>query len=465
MNKKAFSVPCYMEKAIEFILSKFPSVKDKLDLHMLEMISDAIVALSLKVLGAVLTFLFNLLLARSLGAEGAGLYFLALTVTTIATVFGRVGLDNTLLRFVASYAAVGKWDAVKGVYVKGIIMVLIASFVSALTVFFLAPVIAEKVFEKSALIVPMRWMAIAVVPSSLLIMYAQMLKGIKYIKESFIVYGISVPALLLVGIYVLKDTYGVIGVTWLYCIATVIAGFIGLYFWVFATPMLKNVKSSFKTKELLNSSVPLFWVALLSVFIESISPLVLGVWRDESDVGVFWMALRVAMLAELVFMPINSIVAPKFAALYKKKEKVALALLAKNSAKLMTVFASPLLFVFFVFPKYIMGVFGAGFDEGWIALSILGVGQFMNIVTGPSAYLLIMSGNENIVRNNSLFVAIVSLFINITLIPYMGLIGAALSVSICVSLKNVIAVYFVWLKLKICVVPLVCDGLVYLKKI
>ncbi|UZJ41942.1 oligosaccharide flippase family protein [Prosthecochloris sp. SCSIO W1101] len=63
-----------------------------------KVIKGAAVALVLEVLGAGLTFLFNMVLARALGAEGAGIYFLAITVNTIATVFDRMGLDNTLLR-------------------------------------------------------------------------------------------------------------------------------------------------------------------------------------------------------------------------------------------------------------------------------------------------------------------------------------------------------------------------------
>ena len=59
-----------MEKAVEFILSRFPVLRNRLDEHMLEVINGAAVALVLKVLGAGLTFLFNLVLARTFGAEG-----------------------------------------------------------------------------------------------------------------------------------------------------------------------------------------------------------------------------------------------------------------------------------------------------------------------------------------------------------------------------------------------------------
>ena len=52
-------------------------------------VQDVSVAFGLRLLGAGLGFLFNLLLARFLGAEGAGVYFLAASVTMIAALVGR----------------------------------------------------------------------------------------------------------------------------------------------------------------------------------------------------------------------------------------------------------------------------------------------------------------------------------------------------------------------------------------
>ena len=55
----------------------------RLDSEMREIVRGATASLALKVLGAVLTFFFNLVLARMLGAQEAGLYFLAFTVATV----------------------------------------------------------------------------------------------------------------------------------------------------------------------------------------------------------------------------------------------------------------------------------------------------------------------------------------------------------------------------------------------
>lgn len=421
---------------------------------MMEVINGAAVALVLKVLGAGLTFLFNLVLARTLGADGAGHYFLALTVTTIATVFGRMGLDNTLLRFTAANAAVNDWVAVKGAYVKGMKLAFIASSLSTVAVFVFAPVLADKVFQKPELSIPMRWMSVAVVPMTFVMLHAEGLKGLKRIRDSFIVFGVGVPAISLTVLLLFGARYGVNGAIWAYASGAIFTSLLGVILWNIATPKLRKVSGVFRTNDLFKSSMPLFWIASLSMMINWTATFALGVWGTQEDVGIFSMASRTAMLTSLILTSVNSISAPKFAELYKKKEIAALGATARNTAKLMTIIASPLLLLFLVAPQWVMGMFGEEFPKGGILLSILAIGQFVNVVTGSVGYLLIMSGNEKDMRNTVVVVSGISVLLNVILVKEFGLIGAAIATATCFSMQNIIATYIVWRKLKILTTPL-----------
>jgi len=442
-----------MEKVVEFLLNRFPSIRDRIDVHMLEVINGAAVALVLKVLGAGLTFLFNLVLARTLGAEGAGLYFLALTVTTIATVFGRVGLDNTLLRFTAANASVDDWSAVKGVYVKGMRLALLASSLSAIAVFVFAPILADKVFQKPELVIPMRWMSLAVVPMTFVMLHAEALKGLKRIRDSFIVFGVGVPAISLTALLLFGGSYGVNGAVWAYASGAILTALLGIILWRTATPQLRKVSGAFRTNDLLKSSIPLFWVASLYMLINWTATFALGVWGTQEDVGIFSMASRTAMLTSLILTSVNSISAPKFAELYKKKDMVALGATARNTAKLMTLITSPLLLLFLVAPQWVMGMFGEEFQKGGVLLSILAIGQFVNVATGSVGYVLMMSGNEKLMRNNVAFVASISIILNIVFVQTIGVLGAVLATTICLASQNIIAVYMVKNQLGIWTIP------------
>lgn len=442
---------------IEAILSNIP-LYTRLDEHLREVIHGASVALMLKVLGAIFHFGFNVLLARLLGAEGTGIYFLALTMTTIATVIGRMGLDNALLRFTAANAAIGKWEAVKGVYQKGMIIAFIASSIIASIMALAAPWLANSIFSKPDLTGPMRLMTLAVIPVVYLMLHAEMLKGLKLIRDSLIVQGVGVPALSFLGLYIFVKFWGLNGAILAYIFSTMIMAIIGFCLWRKAAPQLHNTIGYFKTSDLLQSSMSLFWVAFINLLINWTATFLLGIWGTKVDVGIFGVAYRTAMLTSFILIAVNSIAAPKFAYLYEKRDMKALSSTARNSAKLMTLIASPLLLMFIVASNWIMKIFGPQFSEGATILVILAIGQFVNVLTGSVSCLLIMSGHEHLMRNNVFFVAIMNIMLNFILVPLAGALGAAIATAICISSINLIATYFVWSRLKIWIIPFVYKG-------
>ena len=121
---------------------------------MREIVHGASITLGIRLVTGVLIFGLNIVVARTLGAHGAGLFFLALTVITIAGVRGRLGLDAAVVRFVASAAVSGRWDRVKGVGRHAILVTLGASLILAAAVALSAGWMAESVFRKPDLTAP-----------------------------------------------------------------------------------------------------------------------------------------------------------------------------------------------------------------------------------------------------------------------------------------------------------------------
>lgn len=432
---------------------KLPFI-DKLDFNMQEVLRGASVAFVLKVIGAGLGFMFNVLLARLLGADGAGIYFLALTVTTIATVFGRMGLDNALVRFTAASAGVGDWHAVKGVYKKAMMLALLASGTAAVVMFAAAPFLAETVFSKLELTEPVRWMALAVVPMALLTLNGQALKGLKRIRDSQLVQGVGVPALSLLGLSLLGQVWGVNGAIWAYTCAAALTAWIGYMMWRMATPQLRNSIGHFETRQLLRSSVPLFWVASMNLVMGCTASFLLGIWGTNADVGIFSVAYRTAMVTSYILVAVNTIAAPKFASLYKQGDMKALGSMARNSAKLMTLVASPIFLLFVLSPGWVMRLFGSQFVEGAAVLIILALGQFVNVATGSVGCLLMMSGHERLMRNNVIGISILHLATCLLLIPWAGAIGAAIATAISLAAMNLVSVVLVYGRLSILTLPI-----------
>jgi O-antigen/teichoic acid export membrane protein len=430
------------------------------DHHMHEVLRGASVALVLKTLAAVLTFAFNVVLARLLGADGAGMYFLALTVSAVAEVLGSMGLESTLLRFTAASATVGDWGAVKGVYTKGLKLAVGASSSVTIAIVLTAPWLAEALFSKPALTALIGWMALAAMPVNLFTLYAQLLKGLKRIPDAIAVESVYAPALSLLGAMVLVPLWGVRGAVWAYLLAAGITLAIAMWLWRRATPQLRGLSGKFDTSLLLSSSMPLFWVSILVLVTRWSSTIILGIWGTSAAVGIFGVAHRTAALTNFVLIAVNSIAAPKFAALYQQRDMEALEKIAQSSAMLMTLIALPVLIIFLLVPAWIMKIFGPHFSDYAIVLPILAVGQFVNVATGSVQFILMMCGYERLMRDTTVLCAVLTVVFTLALVPLWGVIGAAVAATLVRIFQNVLITSLVRQRLGIWTLPTFRGGLV-----
>lgn len=401
------------------------------DPHMQEVARGTFIAFVLKIIGSGLAFGFNVAIARLLGADGAGIYFLALAVTTISSVIGRVGLDNALLRFVATQATHRRWDDVLGVYALGLRLAIVVSGLVTVVIFLASPWMAVALFDKPELTEPLRWMSISILPFALLNLQAESLKGLKRIRAAMLVQGVGVPLLSLSLMYPLIQVAGVTGLALAYVASTALIALLGGWAWYSATKQYDNGNKTFPLKKLWASSRPLFVVSLMNNGIRAWLPLlILGYWGTNEEVGIFGAELRIVALTTMMLFTINNVLAPKIAELYAKGEIEALALTARRSATLLILMSSPLFCVLIFFPHWVLSMFGDEFKKGGVALAILAIGQIVNVFAGTLGTILIVSGNEHYIQKMTLIFTFVLVLLLLIFVPNLGLLGAALSIAV-----------------------------------
>jgi O-antigen/teichoic acid export membrane protein len=428
------------------ILNHITRLYHRLDGHTKEVINGAASSFALRITGAALAFALNVVLGRMLGATGVGLYFLALSVVTIATVLGRVGLDNALLRFTAASASSGDWVAIKGLFIKSMQITLITSSLLTISVGIFAPWISKTLFNAPGLVDPLRTMALGIVPTSLFTIVARMLQGLKRTKDGVAVLNVWAPAFCLAGAIALVPIWGVQGAVTSYAIAATLTTVIAWWRWHKATPQLTELIGYFSTQKLFQSSTPLFWVALSQLAITLTATISLGIWSTNADVGIYGAASRIVILLNFIIEAVNSIASPKFSALHQQGDMRALRALTKSSTKLLIIAATPAFAVFFLIPDKIIGIFGSEFTSGATVIMILAAGQLVNIITGPAGNVLMMCGYERLVRNAVVISALICITISLLLIPQMGMIGAAIANSVTVVIENLIIATLAWKK-------------------
>ena len=400
-------------------------------------------AFVVKVGAAGVIFGYNVLVARLLGVDDAGLFFLGHSLLTIAVVVGRVGLDNPLVRFVAGSADGQRWHEVRGVARQGLALCAAVAAVVSLLCFVLAPWTAQAVFGKPDLAPVLRVLALGIVPLSLTLLVGQLLRGLSKITAHLVVVSALVPAIACVTAVLLAPTHGLVGVAGGWTVATVLALIVAAFLWQRHLAALPPSDRAFPFSRLLASAHPLFWMSLASVVVRWSSPLMLGIWSTGADVALFTAAVRTAFLTSLILVAVTSIVAPRFAAAHGRGDDDELERIARTSSGIMALAAAPVCLLLVLAPEWVLAIFGEGFAAAAPALALLAAAQFVNVATGSIQYLLAMCGEEIALRNLNLAAAFAIIMLNVALIPAYGLWGAALAMTVVIVGQNVAATWIV----------------------
>jgi len=191
----------------------------------------------------------------------------------------------------------------------------------------------------------------------------------------------------------------------------------------------------------LASGTPIAWVAILSVWLGFCETILLASFRSAAEVGLYAAALRLALLVNFLLLAFNTLLAPRFAVLYGRGELSEIRRLARTSVLAMLVLASPFFLALFLVPGALLAWFGNEFRAAVPALMILAVGQLINLSTGPVGTILLMTGNEQIMKRHTVTTVVVNLAAAILLIPVWGVAGAAASAAIGMALLNLLSWY------------------------
>lgn len=399
------------------------------------------VSLLLRVGGAGLGFLFNLLLAKLLGVEGAGMIFLALSIVGLATLIARLGLDSILVREVAALLTAGHWAEIRAIGRTGVGLVSVAALTLTIILWGAAPFLADIVFSKPGLSSPLRGLALAIVPWALSLVLSELLRGGTRFVQSQVIQALAAGAVSL-PVLALSGGQGGLDASVLALVAGQFAAFLlALYWWLklLAEKTGNRFSPPADRMALLRSASPLLGFMLLNTMMGSLDILLLGALGSVADLGIYGIAVRLAMLTSFILLATNSYISPQFAALYHEGNIDGLAALAQRSARLSLLIATPLLLLFLMVPETLLGLIGTDFKSGAPVLTILACAQFINVATGSVGQILIMTRNEKVLRNISFISAAATAFLLITLIPPFGAVGAAVATGTGICMQNIAA--------------------------
>lgn len=398
---------------------------------------NAFLALIIRVLGAGMAFIFNIVIARQLGAEQSGYFFLGLALTMLLSGIARLGFDNTVLRFTSAGADHG--NTVKAILNFALKYVLPVASLFTVSIYTLAPWLAVSVFNKPGLTDTLQLIAPAIIGLSIVFLVAMSLQARHKLVASIPCQNIA--HLMLCGAAVVVFSAKSASDAALYLSLSL--GVSSCFFYWLSIKNLNNNGEKPDPQQLWHSARPNWVIIIMSQAVQWSAPIIIGVFLIAEQVAFFSVAQRIAMLTSFILMAVNLVVAPKFSAFHAKGDDVGIRKTALFSVRLLVLSALPIVLFMLVFPELLMSLFGDEFKQGAVILQILVLGQAVNVVTGSVGFLLMMSGHERDMR----LVTLISGFGVLISVPIFtklfGAVGAASATAFFISLQNLLAVYFV----------------------
>jgi O-antigen/teichoic acid export membrane protein len=381
-------------------------------------------SLALKVLAGVSGFLLNLVVSRILGAAGAGVFFIGLTLTSVLGILIQLGCDQAVTRRVGVYSLRRDYVAIASTRRSAFVLLGVGGLAGACVVVGMALTGWIAGDESITWVV----MCLAALPFASSWLMAHFFLGIGKVAHYQLFQNLLVALLFVVGFWMWsRFTSGASALSAAVCylFASLLAAVTAEIMWWRALPAVRATADNIVL--LAGEAMPLFGIASLGLVMTWASQLVLALHASPADVAVFTVALRTATLVSVVLTAGNSILLPRFAALHSEGNIAGLRRLSVLSTRLMLLVCAPAVICLFLFPSRIMSIFGAEFSAGGGVLAILAAGQLVNVATGAVGGLLNMTGNAGSALKANLVASGFMLAATFLMVPEFGLRGAAIA--------------------------------------
>ena len=391
--------------------------------------------LILRILSAGLLFLFFVFISRSLGKEEVGLFFLGFACISILSGLSSLGLYRVVVRLLGAHDQIQEGHLRQIIIIKSLLLGFITACSSSIILFYLSAFVANKVFHQLELVTILHIMAIAVVPMTISMLCGNILEGLSKPFHAVLVLNTLLPAFCLAasGLYSLTNGLHFAWQTaWLFLVGNLATMLTSLLL-VFTSlkkgrNLVKEQVLSITYTELLKGTISLLLIMLTDQTIRWGGQLITGVWLSAGDVALLATAHRTAASLGLILQAINKVISPRFAALHKQGKHQQIWPVLLNTIKVSITYSLPAFLVMVFFSPILMRVFGNGFSTGWSLLVILSFGYLVNSVTGPISQLLIMVGQEKLLRNITIITGLFTLVSAALLTILLGVKGRAIAI-------------------------------------
>lgn|GEM_PF-6651728 len=396
---------------------------------------------------AIIDFVLGVIIGRKFGTEVLGTYAIANTFFSLLSIVSIIGLNLTLNRFIPILKDnKKKLSEVIGTALK---YTAIIGTLSSAIIFLAAPWIND-LFRSTDLNIFLKILILSLPAFAITRILVSIMTSLENARYEAIIEKTLNPLITLIalGAFLIlgSGNYSIPYAILIANLAVLVIALKAVSKKIRKIIDPKTVLKSFEKKYLL-FSLPLFLNNLLLFLTLWVDSLLLAYFSNEDQVGIYSIAKKVGSLPVMTITAFNIVFLPTISKIVEKNEHKLVQMYYKDSVRILIIFTLPITVFLSIFSKEILSVFGKDFSVGTTALTLIGIGTFLNIASGPVGKLLIAYKRQKVITISTLISFLISSVFSIILIPKYGIIGAGVSFIIGELLQNYVSVVYLY-KLK-----------------
>lgn len=389
-----------------------------------------------------LSFFFTAVAQRVLETGGYGLYRVVAQILALGGQIGLMGFNYASMRWIARARAANQPGAVRGAASVGLTGSAVMSILVAVAILLLAPQIApifcgekcdvsqvERFLRVGALYVPF---------FALMQVLRYCTQAYKTMVPSVIVGNIIQPAVrFLVGVAFLLAGFEIMGAVVTLVISMAAGAVAGAYY---LRRMLRGEERTAAPVrpfgEMIRFALPQAGSSLLGIQSLGLGIILLGALDTPFQTGLFAVALSLQGPAGVFLSGIVNIWAPVVADLYEKGEIERLGSLYQTITRWIATFAFPISAAMMLEPDLFLIFFGKDAAGAAPIIVVLAAGNLFYSGTGPTGYVLSMTGRPGVNFANSLVGVGLYVVLGLWIVPEHGALGMAYVDAIVTAIIN-----------------------------
>ncbi|WP_199527038.1 oligosaccharide flippase family protein [Pseudoalteromonas sp. bablab_jr004] len=407
-----------------------------------DFLKNTFTVLALKVAFSINAVFLTYQISNAFGSSGAGVYFFIISMLSFLCSITNLGFPTSLLSAVKadSTEEEKKIVASEAIILSFLCSLIVVAFIFLFDFFYYHDVVGEYKFLIASLLFPF---GVLLIFSTLYqkqgdFFYAiALLNGAYQVFLSVILYFNIVASDLMLF---LKLFFVVLFILVLYCFIN----FFGVR-WFINSNWVNSV-GFFKGSSLFKFTIPYMTVNLIGQFSNFYIVFVLSVFSDVSKVGVYSVALRVALLVSFITFSLNKVVTPIISKCFLDGDMSSLTRVMNMNFIISVFCVLPICLLLFIYSDYALSLFGQEFSGFGEVLSIVIIGQLFAAIFNVNSFFLQLSGHQKLMQK----IALLSVFVVVALTPifvyFYNVTGAAIVYAFNLAFISLVCFIFVYKK-------------------